>query len=291
MSGTFGKFYWLYTDFHCPIALVSPPFQGSAFVFRNNSGLFGNDVASSPFLVALEEDEVHELPQSPNLPFVGRLSAVLTDYYGQVGSSSHAEINLQWSSVGVDALPLLGEVFRTVANGRANFTGLLSPNVAPGVTFSVALRPTFSALLTLSALTTVSVRNCIGGEEEQEKSCILCPRGFYSVGGAGSKCVQCLSGLYQDEIGQGQCKKAPQGGFARLNGSVIYENCPRGFAQNQSGQASCSPCQPNFEAPDTGMFLCSKVGLCNFCLFLLAAADSERFAVSRRHILQRSVGL
>ena len=70
-------------------------------------------------------------------------------------------------------------------------------------------------------------------------------------------CDEFATGQYQDVEGQGECKCCSQGSWNADQGSVSCVSCGRGTAQNRTCQTICLNCENDFEAPDSGMFVCA----------------------------------
>ncbi|WAR00859.1 hypothetical protein MAR_025231 [Mya arenaria] len=143
---------------------------------------------------------------------------------------------------------------------------------------------------------------CPAGQASATPANYTCPAGFYCTGGLGTP-TECLAGMYQDEIGQSECKECPIGrycdpveetanlGFATgvvtpmacPTGYYCLVNttsagdypCPTGTFNNQTAiqaDSECTPCTGGFYCDSPG--LSEPQGPCNEGFVCVSGSDT-----------------
>lgn len=77
-------------------------------------------------------------------------------------------------------------------------------------------------------------------ETEELPECIPCAKGSVF---AGTQCVLCPAGSYQDKDGQSECKKCPEGTFTRASGTTSRSGCLAVCGNGMYSDTGLIPCQ------------------------------------------------
>jgi hypothetical protein len=86
---------------------------------------------------------------------------------------------------------------------------------------------------------------------DSESLCLLCPRGFSSYTDTESEsgaviCLDCNSGLYQNELGQVKCKSCVLGFYQDAIGHTTCFDCPKGYFNKAQESSGCNAVPPGF---------------------------------------------
>ena len=113
--------------------------------------------------------------------------------------------------------------------------------------------------------------------DSQPYFCDTCPKGKQ---GDGNVCLKCIPGLYQDEIGQGECKSCAIGTYSPVSGLDHCVDCPPRKVTDQLGSKElpdCIDCAAGYQEVDRECHQCEAGRFQNgdFCEDCTAGSTSR----------------
>lgn len=189
--------------------------------FKNNTALYGNDIASFPVDLKIIS-EARLLSDIINAP--GQLSAPIIikviDHYNQtVFNDNLSECQLISTNLNYT---LMGNTKTQAKSGVYNFseiTFLGEPDSKVSISASSSV---ISSISNNVGLVNIYLRSCLLGEEQTTNSCNICQAGFYNLD-PGSSCVPCPTGA----VCEGRNIMFPKAGYWRPSNSTdLFFKCP-----------------------------------------------------------------